>query len=90
MPVPSAVHGLGQESVLVGYGGEQSHGSLNVHEVHVDGHGLAHVFEVVWKTCVKKPEIDGHPSNDWRLMCVWALCHVGRFSCGYVVNAFLT
>ena len=53
MSVQNAVRGLGQESVLVEDGGEQSLGQLDVHDVHVDVQFPAHVFERVWKSYVR-------------------------------------
>ena len=53
VPVQNAVRGLGQESVLVEDGGEQSLGQLDVHDVHVDVQFPAHVLERVWKSYVR-------------------------------------
>ena len=64
--VQNAVLGLGQESVLVGCGGDQDLGYLNIRDVRDDGQGSAHVFEMVWRLCERWHEIDGRPWSDAR------------------------
>ena len=60
------MHGLEQENVLVGYGGDQSPGQQNVLGVHGDVQVPAHSHEMVWKFCVRWHEIDGRHWIDER------------------------
>ena len=57
--VQNVVHGLGQENVLVGDDGGRNRGLLDVHDVLGDVQGLVHVYEKVWRSCVRYPGKNG-------------------------------
>ena len=53
------MHGLGRENDLVGDGGEENRDQQDVHGVRVEVQVSVHRVEKVWKSFVRRPEMNG-------------------------------